>query len=218
MSKTLADIIPFAIAVALSPLPVGALLLILVSGEETARGRAFAVGWTGAVATLALVPIIAHLSINSSHPPTALRAAGLTLGLLFLAAAILSWARRSNSSEDEHRPALLARIDGISQPGAATLAVGLAVLNAKDATVSLAAGVTIASAGASVADATLALVVFVALATLTVTTPLALRALARERAEPALQRAHGWLERNGQQVGVGVLALSGLFLVFAAIA
>jgi hypothetical protein len=193
-------------------------LLILLSGNDSAAGRAFALGWTGSLAMLALVPIIAHVRIDPAHPPTALRAAGLSIGFVFLLAALLAWTRGPGSAEEQPRHALLARIDGISQPRAAALAVGLAALNAKDAALSLAAGAAIAGADPGALQATLSLAAFVALASVSVIAPLALRIFARERVEPALRRSHEWLERNGHSVGASVLAVSGLVLLATALA
>jgi hypothetical protein len=177
MTAALTDVIPLAVGIALSPLPIAALLLMLLSERETANGRAFVLGWIGAVGGLATATVIAHVSFSPSHPPAA--------------------------------------TDAISQPGAAGLAVALALLNLKDATLTVGAGAAISDARLTAGQSILALSVFAAVATTTVTVPFGVAVVAGQRARPTLQRWHAWLDRHGTTVGSGIISLAGVFLVTA---
>jgi hypothetical protein len=215
MTKALTDIIPFAVGVALSPLPVAALLLMLLSEHETVNGRAYVLGWIGAVGGLASATVLAHVSFEPSHPPVAVRAAELAIGLILVAGAVLAWIRRPRTAADPRPARWLSATDAISQRGAAALAVALALLNLKDATLTIGAGAAISDARITAGQSILALAVFAAVATITVAAPFLFAVVAGQRAKPTLRRWHGWLDRNGTAVGASVISLAGAFLVTA---
>jgi len=215
MTRALTDIIPLAAGVALSPLPIAALLLMLLSEHETANGRAFVLGWIGAVGGLASATVIAQVSFNPSNPPTTVKAAELAIGLVLLAGSAIAWRRRPRTAAEQRSSRWLAATDGISQPGAAALAIGLVLLNLKDATLTVGAGAAISDARLTSGQAILALAVFAAFATTTVAAPFVFAVVAGQRAKPTLRLWHAWLDRNGTAVGAGIIGLAGAFLAVA---
>jgi hypothetical protein len=215
MTRALTDVMPLAAGVALSPIPVAALLLMLLSEHETANGGAFVLGWVVAVGGLTGATVLAGVSFHPSNPPTAVKAAELAIGLVLVAGAALAWRRRPRTATQRRPPRWLAATDAISQPAAAALAVALVLLNLKDATLTVGAGAAITDARLAAAQTILCLAVFTAVATITVTAPFAFAVLAGRRAEPTLRRWHAWLDRNGTTAGAGILSLTGIVLLTA---
>lgn len=215
MRHALADVAPLAAGVALSPLPVGALLLMLLSEHEIANARAFVLGWAGTLAVLAGAAAVSGLSFRASDPPPAVHAVELASGVALLAAASVVWRRRTHATAGRRQSRWLAAVDGISQPRAFALAAALVLLNVKDAALAVGAGAVIADAGLPAGRTLLAIALFTAIASLTVAVPFGLAVLAGERADPTLRRWHGWLERNGTAVVTAVIGAGGVVFVVA---
>lgn len=215
MAHALADVVPLALGVALSPLPVAALLLMLLSEHEIANARAFVVGWAGTLAVLAGAAAVSGLSFRASDPPPAVHAVELATGVALLAAAGLVWRRRPRTAAERPPSRWLTAVDGISQPGAFGLAAALVLLNVKDAALTVGAGAVIADAELPAGRTLIAIALFTALASLTVAVPFGLAVLAGDRADPTLRRWHGWLERNGTTVVTAVIGVGGVVFVVA---
>jgi Sap, sulfolipid-1-addressing protein len=83
----------YALGVALSPIPIGAILIIL-SSRGAANARSFAAGWIVgiALAAVAFTVLVNALDITDSGPAWS-GAANLLLGLTFLALAPRLWLR-----------------------------------------------------------------------------------------------------------------------------
>jgi hypothetical protein len=210
VGRALTDLIPLALGVALSPLPVLALLLMLMSRDELRNGRAFAAGWIGALVGVATASTLVGIHVRASDPPRAIRVAELVTGLILLLAAGIAWRRRRTALR---APRWLLAADAISPMGAFWLAIALAVFNAKDIALTVAAGTVISDAALTTAATAVALATFAAIAGSTVLVPFAVAELRGERALPSLRRWHGWLERHGRAGVALILAAAGVVFV-----
>src|SRR5436190_21874057 len=112
MAGALADIVPLAVGVALSPLPILAMLLMLLSEHEIANARAFLIGWAGTLAVLATAALLTGLSVRTSDPSGSVRAAEVVTGIVLLAAAAILWRRRRRPERSASR--WLHVLDGIT--------------------------------------------------------------------------------------------------------
>ena len=63
MGQGISEVLPFAIGIAISPIPIIAIILILFSNRATANGLAFLFGW---VAGLAVVGTAVYLFANAA--------------------------------------------------------------------------------------------------------------------------------------------------------
>ena len=210
MGEALRDLAPLAVGVALSPLPILAFLLMLLSEHEIPNARAFLIAWAVTVAIVASVSALVGLDLRSADPPRAIRAIELATGVLLIAGALIAWRRRHSA-----RPRWLEAVDAISPARAALLAGGLVVLNAKDLTLTVAAGSVVADAALSGAASLAAVAVFTAIASATIAIPFAVAVVAGPRAEPTLRRWHGWFERNGTAIVAVVTAAVGVLFLAA---
>ena len=83
--QTIGDLLPSAVGVALSPVPITAVILILGTPQARTNGPAFGLGWVvGLVVLSVIVVIVASGSDTSSDPSTTIDVFELVLGLLFL--------------------------------------------------------------------------------------------------------------------------------------
>ena len=211
MTGALADIVPLAVGVAFSPLPILALLLMLLSEHEIANARAFVIGWTGTLAALATAALLTGLSFHTSDPSRAVRAAEIATGVVLLAAAAVLWRRGRGSQERASR--WLRAFDGITPLRAGALASALALFNVKDTALSVGAGTVVSDAALTTGQNALALAIFTAIASVTILVPFAVASVSGERAVPTLRSWHAWFERNGTVLVAVVAAVAGVLFV-----
>jgi hypothetical protein len=94
MGQAIGGILPLAIGVAISVLPIIALILMLITPRARGNGLAFLAGWVlGLVIVGGSVLVIAGVAgvSSSSGPSTAAYAIKLLLGVLFLLLATRQW-------------------------------------------------------------------------------------------------------------------------------
>src|SRR3954451_14040046 len=215
MAGALSDVIPLALVEALSPLPVLAALLMLLSAHELANARAFLLGWTTSLGAVTTAAVLAGGSAHASQPLLLVRAGeGVTGGALLVLAG-LAWRGRRLTSLRGSR--WLAAVDGITAPRACGLAVALVLLNVKVAAITLAAGTAISDAALPAGQTVMAVAVYTALASATIAVPVAVAAVARPRAEPMLRRWHDWFEGNGTAIVAVLAAVAGVLFVVTAL-
>jgi len=203
MGNVIGNILPSAIGVAISPVPIIAVILMLFSQRARSNGSAFLLGWVLALAVVgSIVLVLANLGKISAGgtPSTLAYVLKLLLGLLFLLLAIRQWRSRPKEGEEPHMPKWMASIDKITAGRAFGLSALLAGVNPKNLGLTLAAALSIAQAGLSGAQPWIALAVFVILASLTVAAPVLYYLFAGQSAEKMLNSWKAWLVANNATV------------------
>lgn len=213
---TIGDILPTAIGVAISPIPIVTVILMLFSARPKSNALAFLVGWMGGlviaggiILTLADVSEIAE----GGDPTTVSYVIKLLLGLLLLFLAYRDWQGQSKPGEETEMPAWMAGIETFTPVKALGLAVLFSGPNPKNLALTAAAAMTIAQSGLSGASAWLALLVFVLLASITVVGPVLYYLLAGEKAEKTLNTWKSWLSDNNATVMAVLLLVFGVMLI-----
>ena len=143
---TFATLLPLAIGLALSPIPVIELILVLFSKRRVVNSVVF-------VAALAVFSVIG-LALGAAGtdsangqgdgPSTVTAVVFLVLGLLLLAIGVQNWRNRTDTSE----PAVLGSIAGMGPGPVAFLALGATIVNPKNLPLLVGAGSTIADTDA----------------------------------------------------------------------
>ena len=216
MGPAIGDILPFAIGVAVSPVPIIAVILMLFGPKARSTGPAFALGWllTLAVVGMAVLTVADTSDVSSEQGPSdAVFAIKLAIGLLLLVLAVRQWRSRPNEGEEPEMPGWMDAIDEFTALRAFGLAVLLAGVNPKNLGLTLAAGSTIAQAGLTGAEPWIALLVFVALASVAVVLPVGYYLVARSSAERTLDSLKSWLTANNATVMSVLFLIIGVLLV-----
>lgn len=205
-----------AIGVAVSPVPIIAVILMLFGPRARSTGPAFAFGWVLALSVVGgVVLVVADSSDVSSEqdPSDAVFAVKLIIGLLFLVLAVRQWGSRPKEGEEPEMPGWMSAVDQFTPIRAFGMAILLAGVNPKNLGLTLAASSTIAQAGLTDAEPWIVLLVFVALASLTVVLPVAYYIVAGDSAERALDTMKSWLTANNATVMAVLLLILGVLLV-----
>ena len=216
MGKILGDILPQAIGVAISPLPIIAVILMLFSKRARSNGLAFMFGWIIALAAVgSVVLILANAGkISAGGTPSMLAyAIKLLMGLLFLFLAYRNWQKRPKPGEEPQMPAWMASIDSFTSGKSFGMAALLAGVNPKNLGLALAAALTISQGGLSGSQSWIALLVFVILASITVAAPVLYYLIAGSSAEATLTGWKVWLTANNATVMFMLFLILGAKLV-----
>lgn len=208
------DILPFAVGVAISPVPIIAVILMLFTPRARSNGPAFAAGWVLAlivVGGLTLALSDAGDVATESTPSDLAYTLKLLLGLLLLLGAERQWRTRPKEGEEPEMPKWMATIDTFTPGKSFGLGALLAGVNPKNLALTLGAAVSISQANLDAGDAWITLLVYVVLASVTVAGPVLYFLLAGASAERVLTSGKAWLTANNHTV------MSVLFVVFGAV-
>lgn len=216
MGPGISEVLPFAVGVAISPVPIIAVILMLLSSRASANGPAFLLGWVGGLTVLCAVVYAVADAIGVSGDSGGSNGVSwvrIGLGLLLLVAASRTWRKRPAPGAEPELPRWLAEVDAITPGRSAALGVGLSALNPKNAILTLGAATGLAQLGPSAEDAVVAVIVFVVLASSTVGGAVAYRIVGGERARTTLDELRVWLAPHSAAMLVVLLVVFGVLLV-----
>jgi hypothetical protein len=216
MGAGIAEVLTFAVAVAISPVPIIGVILMLFSRRAHANGLAFLTGW---VATLAVVGAVVYVISDQSNASTSNSASDsiswlkLVLGVLFLFLAARQWRGRPAAGEEPRMPKWMAGIDMLTPVKALGLGVLLSGVNPKNLILTIGAAAGLAQLGISTTDAVVSLVVFVVIASVTIAGPVLYSLAGGERAKTELDGLKGWLAAHNAAVMVVLFVVLGVDLI-----
>ena len=214
MGEAIGAILTPAVGVALSPLPIVAVILMLFSAKARTNGPAFVLGWVIGLAVVLTIVLAAAGPAGMADAEEDLSAASglihLLLGLALLALAFQQWRQRPREGEAPAMPKWMRSIDSVTPVVAFGLGAFLSGLNPKNLIFDISAGTSIAQAGLSTGEEILVAIVFIVLASVSVAGPVIWYLLAQEQAARTLDVVKGWLERNNATVMMVLLGVLGV--------
>jgi hypothetical protein len=216
MGAVIGSILPQAIGVAISPIPIIAVILMLFSKRARSNGLAFLAGWVVALAVVGSVVLVlagAGKVSAGGTPSTLSYIVHLLLGLLLLFLAYRNWQKRPKEGQTPEMPKWMAAIDSFTAGRAFGLSALLAGLNPKNLALALAAALSIAQAGLTGAQPWIALAVFVLVASISIAVPVLYYLIAGQSAEKMLNSWKAWLTVNNSTVMFVLLLVLGVKLV-----
>jgi heme/copper-type cytochrome/quinol oxidase subunit 3 len=220
LTQAIGDILPSAIGVALSPVPIIAVILILGTPRARSNGPGFAAGW---VLGLIVVNVIA-LAVTGgadegdSSSANGVHIAKLVFGLLFIVMAARQWSKRPARGEAATMPAWMSSLDGIAAGRSTVLGAALSGVNPKNLALTFAAAASMSQAGLTGGQSVAAVAVFVIIASLTVAGPVVYFMVASERATKTLGPVKEFMSDHNAVIMMVVLLVLGAKLVGAGLA
>lgn len=216
MAEGIGAVLGFAVGVAISPVPIIAVILMLFSQRANVNGPMFMVGWAVALAAIGAVSYLLADQAGASTDEAAaetLAVGKIVLGVLLLLLGVRNWRHRPAPGEVPDPPKWMAGIDGLAPGKALGMGLLLAAANPKNLMLSVAAGTTLASLGLSTGDAVWSLVVFVAVASLTIAGPVVYHLVGGEKARSQLDELKDWLGVHNSAVMAVLFLVLGVDLI-----
>ncbi len=216
MGNVIGDILPLAVGVAVSPVPVIALILMLFSKRAKINGSVFALGWVVGIVVVGVIVLAVSGAGDLSSgggPSTAASIVQLVLGVLLLLLAVRQWQQRPAPGQEAAMPKWMRGIEDFTPVKAGGVAVVLAGVNPKNLLLIVGASVTIAQAGLSGGETAVAFAVFTLIASATVLVPVAAYLLLGDRATRVLDELKAWLSQNNATVMAVLLLVFGFVLL-----
>ncbi|MFD8700823.1 GAP family protein [Kitasatospora purpeofusca] len=210
MDAVIAEVVPLALGIALSPVPVVPAIFLLFTPRPRAAAGMFLAGWVAGILVVAsaLAALAVYIEAHEETPTWA-SWTKTGLGAVLLLVAVRQW----RSGPAKGTPAWMTTLTDATPAKALRLGVLLSGVNPKVVLLSAAAGLTIGAAELGAVRTVAAAAVFTAVSAATVALPLLLHLVAGERVLVPLGRARRWLELHNSAVTAVVLAVIGVLLV-----
>ena len=216
MGQAIGQALSFGVGVALSPVPIIAVVLMLATPKGRGNGLAFLAGWIAGIAVLGTIVLLVASGASASMqgtPATWVSILKLVLGVLLLLLAVRQWRGRPRGDDMAKLPAWMKTIDRFTPMRSVAMAVALSVVNPKNLLLVVGAASAIAQTGASAVSQAVALAVFVVIATLGVGAPVAIYLLMGDRAGGILGGLHDWMARENATIMAVICLIIGAKLI-----
>jgi threonine/homoserine/homoserine lactone efflux protein len=213
MADAIGQVLSLAVGVAISPVPIMAVVLMLATPRGRVNGPAFLGGWLIGLAAVGTIVLLVSGGADASdgdEPATWVSWLKIVLGLLLLGVAVRQWRGRPAAGEEGTLPGWMRTIDTFTPTRALAMGVALSAINPKNLLLTVGAAAAIAQTGAPTGSQAVALAVFVAVGTLGPGIPVGISVVMGDRARPILEDLKAWM--GGHNAAI----MSVLCLVIAA--
>lgn len=203
MSEAIGQALPFAVGIALSPIPIIGVVLMLGTPRARSNSLAFLVGWIAGLAAVGTVVLLISGGADASEggaPADWVNVLKIALGLLLLGTAAKQWRSRPRAGEESSLPGWMTAVDHFRAPRAAGLGVLLSAVNPKNLILIVGAAAAISQTGIASGDQALALAAFVVIATLGPVVPVAIYLTMGERSKRLLEELRTWMAHNNAAI------------------
>lgn len=221
MNGLIGDLLPLAVGIAISPVPIIAVILMLLSKDATKTSVGFLLGWVAGivVVTTAVLLLVGQAANNADGKPSTLSSVlKLVFGVALLFMALRQWEGRPKAGEVGTMPRWMGAVGTFTFAKALGLGALLSGVNPKNLLMCLGAGTTIGAAHVSGTDEVIAVAIFTVIAASTVAVPVIGYLSARRAMEAPLNDLRDWLTQNNATVMAVLLLVIGVVLLGKGIA
>lgn len=203
-----------SVGVALSPLPVAAVLIILMTARARTNAPAFLLGWTTGILLIGVAVFTAPGLLSARGEPTQLSGLiRIALGVALLLLSLRQWRQRPAPGAPLEIPPLLAHLDNIGVFQSSITGFLFSAIHPKNLILNAAGAAAIEASAISSATQYGALALFALIASAGVVVPVAAYFIARHRVAALLGRSRDWLIRHNAEVLVVLLLALGAVLI-----
>ena len=216
MGAVIGETLPLALGIAISPIPIIAAILMLLSPKARVTSVGFLLGWVVGIVVAVTVFTLLSAIIPAADPDASKPIQGviqLVLGVLLLLLALSQWRKRPREGQDPAMPKWMQAIDRVSFPVASGLGFLLSAVNPKNLLMAAGAGVDIGAAELSVGSIVVVIAIFTVLAASTVLVPVIGYLLAADRLRSALDALRVWLTKENAVIMAILLLVIGVSMI-----
>lgn len=216
MGEAIGQMLPFAVGVAISPMPIVAMVLMLITPKAKSNGFVFLLGWmVGVAAAGAICLSIIGPSSTSDDGTTAEWTYWLkfVLGLALLALAVKEWKARPAPGVEVPMPKWMSALDGFTAAKAGGMALLLSGLNPKNLVFIIGGATVVSQFDLPAGDEAVTWLVFTLIATIGVAIPMAIFLVMGDRAASILDSLKSSMARNNTAIMAVLLLIIGVKLI-----
>jgi hypothetical protein len=208
MGQAIGGSLPLAVGIALSPIPIIAVVLMLSSRRAKVNGPAFVLGWLiglGIVGVIVLSLAGPAGASQSGSPAAWVSWVKIVLGVLLLVA-FRQFRSRPRGGQEPPMPKWMATIDNTTPVAAIGLGAALSGANPKNLVLAVGGAAAIAQTGIPGGQQVIAYVVFALIGTLGVGIPVGIYFAMGARSEKLLAGLKDWMSQHNAAI-MAVLCL-----------
>lgn len=217
MGEAFLQMLPFAVAIALSPVAVIAMVLILGTKHAKANGFSFFTGWIGGVYVIGMLILRVLSSREIRRFERAFSSEILMfffiVGLLCLIISFKQWMDRPKKEEAVVMPKWLSVVHTIRSPAAAVLGIILGSVSPKNFLLIVGGAKVISETEILRSAQAFSWISFTVVASLGVAVPFFVYLSGGERSVVILQQLKVWLARNNNSITAFLLLIIGIRLI-----
>lgn len=203
MGEAIGQSLPFAVGVAISPMPIIAVVLFLVTPRARTNGPAFLLGSVLGVAVVGGILLALADPAGASDdgaPATWVSWVKLALGLLLLAVAVKQWRGRPRPGEDVAMPSWMSALDTFTPVRSLAIGAALSGINPKNLLLIAGGAAAVAQTGVSGGDMAIAWAVFTVVGSIGVGAPVVIFFVLGDRAGALLDDLKTWMASNNAAI------------------
>ncbi|WP_033820407.1 GAP family protein [Kitasatospora sp. MBT63] len=210
MGDAIGQMLASAVGIAISPVPLIAVILMLATPRGQVNGTVFAVAWTVALAALTTVVVLA-----GSGPDTGgIRPAWswwvrLAAGVVFVLLGVRQWRARPRPGHVTAPPGWMQALDRFTPAKSAGLAAALVIANPKNLVLVIGGAVAIATSASSVGGKAAAVVLMALVGSLCTLLPLAVHLFGGTGSARVLGQWKAWMSTHNSAIVTAVLIILG---------
>jgi threonine/homoserine/homoserine lactone efflux protein len=220
MGAAIGQVLSFGVGVALSPVPIIAVVLILGTPRARVNGPAFLLGWILGLTIAGVIVLLVSSGANASEDGAAASWVNwlkMVLGVLLVLLAIKQWRDRPRGGKAGTLPGWMRTIDRFTPGRSIAMGVALSAINPKNLVLTAGAAATIAQAGLSAGQQAISLAVFVIVGTVGPALPVAIYFVMGERAKDILDDLNAWMAAHNAAIMTVLCLVIGAKLIGDAI-
>lgn len=221
MGPVIGEILPLALGIAISPMPIMAVTVMLLSPKARGSSIGFLIGWVVGIALMGTLFVFVSTLLPPAPPHSDWVPVGLIevlLGLLLLGFAVRTWRNRPRGTDEIPVPRWIRAIDSLTLWRALAIGFVYSAFRPKNLLITFAAGVVIGSAALPLVPTVVSGVIFVVIAASTIVGPVIAFFTGAPRVTSSLEELREWLLRNVSTVTATTLLFLGVVVVGMGIA
>lgn len=216
MIDALKEALPMAIGLALSPFPLIAIIILLMTPKAKSNSLWFLLGWMLGIYFIGfLVLMIPGLGTDQGEATIFSGSVRIVIGIVLLLLAIKTWLKRPRQGDEIVTPKLFLTIDSFGLKKSMLTGFLFSAANVKNMAFSAAGAARINQSLSADGNSFALLAVFALIGSLVLMFPALVYVVAGERIEPTFLIWKKWLIKNNKMLLVIILSFIGLILIKA---
>ena len=220
MGEAIGQLLPFAVGVGLSPMPIVAVVLLLLTPRGRVNGAAFLLGSIVGIAAVGAVLLAVADPTGASEdggPATWVSWLKLVLGVLLVLVAVRQWRGRPRGGDEVATPKWMGALDGFGPVKSVGAGIVVDALNPKNLLLILGGAAAVAQTGIPAGEQAVSWAVFTLIGASGVAAPVVIDIALGDRAGALLDRLKTWMARNNAAIMAALCLVIGAKLIGDAI-